>query len=180
MIILRNKVKNSNYNDNDKINLNSIYDLIYLKNIGIYKFFVNEQIFDVIRNKLGLDSSTYNDVEKLLFNDTEYYCVYVGKTSSRFSNRIIENHLLGNKDSSTLRKSLESIFNKTTVDINDVYENKSFFLIIPKNNDKSLVNIESNEINEFYRPLNIKKNKKDEKNKNKYFDAGQELQKLRN
>ena len=179
MIILKSRL-DINYNDKDKIDLNSIYDLMSLKNIGIYKLFIDKKIFQNILD--GLKLKTYNsiDIETLFFNDIKYYCVYVGQASSSFLKRIIADHILG-INSSTLRKSLLSVLKTANISLNDVYENHSIFVMLPKNNKDALNGLEKRIINESYRPLNITHNdyyKKKSKNKD-YFEAGNELKRLR-
>ena len=179
MIILNNRA-NKIYSDKDKIDLNSIYDLMSLRNIGIYKLFIDEKIFQNILDGLKLKAFNTIDIELLIFNNVEYYCVYVGQASSSFLKRIIADHILG-INSSTLRKSLESIFMITNTDLNNVYKNHSIFVMLPENNKDALNGLEKRIINENYRPLNITHNnyyKKKSKNKD-YFEAGNELKRLR-
>ena len=53
------------------------------ENKGIYRFYVQENKFNSICDKLGLDKTIKNTVENIPYKEETYYCVYVGKTTSK-------------------------------------------------------------------------------------------------
>lgn len=150
-------------------------------NMGVYKFFVTEDVLKIIISKLGLDDSVYSEIETLELDGVTYYCVYVGQTKSKkgFYGRIVRNHLNGTKRRSTLRKSLEGVLKDETITLNEVYADKSIFVIIPENDKSKIDDLEYEEINKkYYRMLNLDGNRQNCKG-GKHYSAGKELKRLR-
>lgn len=78
---------------------------------GIYKFYVNLDNFNKIKDKLGLKSLDNSLVETIIYNNNNiFYCIYVGKTENSFLKRVINNHIGGTSKNSILRKILIGFF----------------------------------------------------------------------
>ncbi len=134
----------------------------FLKQIGIYKFYVKKEVLDEIFNQLEIKN--YKNIEKYpnLELGEEYFCIYVGQTRSKkgFYKRIIKQHVNGNSRISTLRKSLKGILRNSNLKISEIFKDKSMFVIIPISNVDLILDKEFEEINKnnLYRPLNLNDN----------------------
>lgn len=152
MIILDNK--GNNVTNNKTI----------LGEIGVFKCFITKDSFEEICKILNIIS--IDNVEKFTYheNKIEYYCVYVGLTKSckGFFKRIVKQHIDGNVNVSTLRKSLKGILEKgnSNFKVKNILENKTIFIITPINNINRITKEKIDEINRdnFYRPLNLNDN----------------------
>ena len=135
---------------------------------GIYKFYVSKDLFDVLVSKINLKSlSNFNSnlFETITFvkkNNKEtkiYYCVYVGKTNASygFLSRIVNCHIKGSVNNSTLRKSMVSILGRNdffTKNVTKTFKEECIFILnkvyLTKNKSINLEKLELNEINNGY------------------------------
>ncbi len=123
---------------------------------GVYKWYCSKNILEkTILKALNLSfEKVKNDIEKIEYQNKNYYCIYVGD-SKNLRRRIISNHLNGSVRTSTFRKTLAAI----------IYHNEGTYSKEMINNlqDKMLIEIcfcanyhekQKEIINNSFRPLN--------------------------
>ncbi len=150
-------------------------------NNGLYKLYVNEEILNKLKNALNLNQLNNELIEGLIYNDTFYYCVYVGKCkrNNGFEGRINRNHMRGSIDNSTLRRTLVALLKYSEDELKDHLnnDNEYFFQIFPFKNEDLILGLEEKMINASVHILNIDDNHF--YGKPEYFDSKEILRELR-
>lgn len=141
-------------------------------NNGIYKFYVNEDLLNKIKDKLKLNCLDNRFIETIIYKGNIYYCVYVGQCNriDGFYGRINDNHLKGDIDHSTLRNTLlgileinedelTNILNDSTQCLFVVFELSAFKEVSSNKIDKKVIkSLERKMINSSIHILNIDDN----------------------
>lgn len=135
------------------------YSAKELRFTGHYKWWAQENEVKDILAKLS-NTVTFADIkgylEKQTIRDKDYYCIYVGIANPKpILARVVGQHISGNPNQSTFRKTLTAIFGIEKV---DDFIDKLFVGFEKMDIKEELKDFETNEINSGVHILNIYKN----------------------
>lgn len=135
-----------------------IFDAKDLRRSGYYKWYAPEAFYKEILAKLEIDfDEAKNKTEILVIDNETFYGIYIGIAEGQPLIKRVGCHLSNSFKSSTLRKSLATLYETKDFEIINnffaLFKARLFFA-----NTENLSEIETEFLNKYYYALNINKN----------------------